>query len=124
MKSFALAASLVAVASAQVQPVAIPSPTLNQAQMEALASLSAAQAELNNANSQLIADNQASQEAAIFSQSAQARESELSELGSLDSSESESESSLGSLEENTDSGASSLTSSLLAAVVAVGAALF
>ncbi|KAJ2453073.1 hypothetical protein EV183_002502 [Coemansia sp. RSA 2336] len=124
MKSFVFAASLVAAASAQVQPVSVPSQTLNQAQADALASLSAAQAELNNANSQLIANDRASQEAAIFSQSAQAHESELSELGSLDSSESESGSALESIEDDTSSGASSLMSSLIVAMVGAGAALF
>ncbi|KAJ2160042.1 hypothetical protein GGF46_002553 [Coemansia sp. RSA 552] len=125
MKYIAAAAAFAAVATAQVPEVTIPSQTLNQAQMEALATLSAAQAELNHQNSQMIAADKASQEAAIFSQSAEAFASEAGDLGALESAESESLDSLESDEEESpDSGASSATASVLAIAVVVGAAMF
>ncbi|KAJ2303898.1 hypothetical protein IWW55_002694 [Coemansia sp. RSA 2706] len=120
MKTVAFAA-LLAAASAQVS---IPSQTLNQAQIEALATLSAAQNQLNQLNSQMIADDKASQEAAIFSQSAIAHESDMADLGSLDSSDNES-SGMDSVDEHdSDSGAASISKSVLALAVAVGAAMF
>ncbi|KAJ1785477.1 hypothetical protein LPJ62_004208 [Coemansia sp. RSA 2167] len=124
---FLAASALVAAAVAQSPQMTIPSQTLNQAQMEALATLSAAQAQLNAQNSQMIADNRASQEAAILSISGIVHESDL---GELDSSHSQSHSGSGSDsmdsmdngsvdEEDTDSGAASVTASVLAVALAV-----
>ncbi|KAJ2081504.1 hypothetical protein H4R24_002277 [Coemansia sp. RSA 988] len=123
MKTIAVSAALIAAVVAQSEHASIPSQSLNQAQQEALATLSAAQAELNAQNSQMIADNRASQEAAIFSQSHAANEAELSDLDSFESSESDSLDS-DSVHEDTESGAPSVSGSVLAFALVVGAALF
>ncbi|KAJ2502048.1 hypothetical protein GGH96_001448 [Coemansia sp. RSA 1972] len=123
---FLAVSTLVAAAVAQSPQMTIPSQTLNQAQMEALATLSAAQAQLNAQNSQMIADNKASQEAAILSISGIVHESDLGELdsshshsGSHSGSESDSMDSGSVDEEDTDSGAASVTASVLAVALAV-----
>ncbi|KAJ1854873.1 hypothetical protein GGH12_001496 [Coemansia sp. RSA 1822] len=123
MKFLAVSA-LIAAAAAQSPQMTIPSQTLNQAQMEALATLSAAQAQLNAQNSQMIADNRASQEAAILSISGIVHESDLGELDSSHShsgsgSDSDSMDHDSVDEEDTDSGAASVTASVLAVALAV-----
>ncbi|KAJ2803975.1 hypothetical protein H4R20_002680 [Coemansia guatemalensis] len=123
MKTIAVSAALIAAVVAQSDHASVPSQTLNQAQQEALATLSAAQAELNAQNSQMIANDKASQQAAIFSQSHAANESEMSDLDSLESDESDSLDS-DSVDEDTESGASSVSGSVLALALVVGAAMF
>ncbi|KAJ2327556.1 hypothetical protein GGI00_004430, partial [Coemansia sp. RSA 2681] len=114
-----------AVAASTTAPLpAIPTPTLNSAQAEALATLSAAQASLNAANSQMIANNQASQLAAIESQSHAAHSHSGSEdLGDLDSSALEGvDSSAG--EDSKDNAASSVAGSMLALALMAGVVMF
>ncbi|KAI9505543.1 hypothetical protein GGI25_000955 [Coemansia spiralis] len=127
MKFLAVSAVLVAVAAADSQsPASIPSQTLNSFQASALATLSAAQAALNSMNSQMIAQDKASQEAAIHSQSVAVHENISDDLGSLDSSESES-AELGSLEGEESfhsSSGSSVAGSMLALALVAGAAMF
>ncbi|KAJ1780986.1 hypothetical protein LPJ59_007146, partial [Coemansia sp. RSA 2399] len=102
----------------------IPSQTLNSFQAGALATLSAAQAAINSVNSQHVAENKASQEAALLSQSLVEHgntedlghllsEMESSELGSLDVDEASERSS-----------ASSVAGSMLAIAFMAGAAMF
>ncbi|KAJ2037342.1 hypothetical protein H4S04_008598 [Coemansia sp. S16] len=127
MKSIAaismFVAAAVAASTTAPQP-SIPSQTLNSAQAEALATLSAAQASLNAMNSQMIANNQASQAAAILSQSHAAHSHSGSEdLGDLDSSALEGiESSIH--EDNKDNAASSIAGSMLALALMAGVAMF
>ncbi|KAJ2398353.1 hypothetical protein GGI23_003235 [Coemansia sp. RSA 2559] len=125
MKFLAVSAALVAaVATANAQGNSIPSQTLNSFQAGALATLSAAQAAINSMNSQHIAENKASQEAALLSQSLVEHgntedlghllsEMESSELGSLDVDEASEKSS-----------ASSVAGSMLAIALMAGAAMF
>ncbi|KAJ2395648.1 hypothetical protein GGI23_004224 [Coemansia sp. RSA 2559] len=125
MKFLAVSAALVAaVATANAQGNSIPSQTLNSFQAGALATLSAAQAAINSMNSQHIAENKASQEAALLSQSLVEHgntedlghllsEMESSELGSLDVDEASEKSS-----------ASSVAGSMLAIAFMAGAAMF
>ncbi|KAJ1869089.1 hypothetical protein LPJ57_005611 [Coemansia sp. RSA 486] len=123
MKTFALATLVAAAAAAEVN--SIPSQTLNSFQAGALATLSAAQAALNSANSQLIAENKASQEAAIHSQSVAIHENGTTDdLGSLDQSELDSldESSLD--EQSDTSSASSFAGSIVAVALMAGVAMF
>ncbi|KAJ1990810.1 hypothetical protein GGI04_005989, partial [Coemansia thaxteri] len=125
--SFAATAVFVvaaAAASSTQAPAAIPSQTLNSAQAAALATLSAAQASLNAMNSQLVANDKASQAAAIESQSQVAHSHSGSEdLGALDSSMLEGmESSIH--EQSKDSAASSVAGSMLALALMAGAAMF
>ncbi|KAJ2804262.1 hypothetical protein H4S07_004269 [Coemansia furcata] len=128
MKSIATISMFVAAAAAASSTAApqptIPSQTLNSAQAAALATLSAAQASLNAMNSQMIVNNQASQFAAIQSQSHAAHSHSGSEdLGDLDSSALEGiESSVG--EETKGNGASSLAGSMLALALMAGVAMF
>ncbi|PIA14952.1 hypothetical protein COEREDRAFT_82371 [Coemansia reversa NRRL 1564] len=123
MRTIAVSAAFIAAVVAQNEHASIPSQTLNQAQQEALDTLSAAQAELNAQNSQMIANDKASQQAAILSQSNIANESELSDLDSLESNDSDS-SDADSVDEDGDSGASSHSGSVLALALVVGAAMF
>ncbi|KAJ2724171.1 hypothetical protein GGI07_002125 [Coemansia sp. Benny D115] len=124
MKSFALAA-LVAVAAA-AEPASIPSQTLNSFQAGALATLSAAQAALNSVNAQHVAENKASQDAALHSQSAVVHEQSPNseDLGNLD--ESDSESDMSSVFEESTSGAAatSVAGSMLALALMAGVAMF
>ncbi|KAJ2779710.1 hypothetical protein H4R18_003850 [Coemansia javaensis] len=124
MKVLAVAA-LVACAAAQHTTPAAAAPStavkLTADQQAALASLSSAQEQLNAQNSQMIAQDHASQSAAILSQSHLAMNSDVESSG-LESSELE-HSGMDS-DEDSDSGASALTGAVLALAVAAGAAMF
>ncbi|KAJ2712382.1 hypothetical protein H4R19_002784 [Coemansia spiralis] len=123
MKCAAVIAALVAVAAAQQHPAATPVVKLNPDQEAALASLSSAQSKLNMENSQMIAHEQASQEAALHSIS-QAAHGQQSGTG-LDNEASDSDSNdLDSLDEHSGSGAASITGSVLALIAVLGAAMF
>ncbi|KAI7833510.1 hypothetical protein BX661DRAFT_76530 [Kickxella alabastrina] len=124
MKTFVLAA--VATVAAAANSIPFPSQTLNSVQAEAIASLSAAQASLNAVNSHHVADNKASQAAAIHSQSVfnhnlGTSSEDLSDLGDLDY-----ESMSGSYvhEQSSTSSASSVAGSMLALALMAGVAMF
>ncbi|KAJ1838611.1 hypothetical protein LPJ73_007028 [Coemansia sp. RSA 2703] len=121
--AFTIIAAVVASASAQST---IPSQTLNSFQAGALATLSAAQAALNSVNSQHIAENKASQEAAIHSQSVAIHELGTSsdDLGSLDNSELDSLDDSMVEEVSHSSSASSVAGSMIAVVLMAGVAMF
>ncbi|KAJ2556821.1 hypothetical protein EV175_001745 [Coemansia sp. RSA 1933] len=123
MKFIAVSAALVAaVATADAQGNTTPSQTLNSFQAGALATLSAAQAALNSLNSQHVADNKASQDAALLSQSL-AEHGNSDDLGHLNSEHENSE--LGSLDvDEMSSSASSVAGSMLAIAFMAGAAMF
>ncbi|KAJ2872432.1 hypothetical protein FB639_004346, partial [Coemansia asiatica] len=119
MKTIALATLVAVAAAADVH--SIPSQTLNSFQAGALATLSAAQAALNSANAQLIADNKASQEAVLHSQSVAVHDlGTTDDLGSLDQSELDSldESSLHEVSDT--SSASSFAGSIVAIALMAG----
>ncbi|KAJ1667269.1 hypothetical protein IW140_001724 [Coemansia sp. RSA 1813] len=128
MKFLAVSATLAAaIASANAQVNSIPSQTLNSFQAGALATLSAAQAAINSMNSQHVADNKASQDAALLSQSMANHDGATAGLdhGSMNSEHENSE--LGSLdvdEASVSSSASSVAGSMLAIAFMAGAAMF
>ncbi|KAJ2655900.1 hypothetical protein IWW48_005300 [Coemansia sp. RSA 1200] len=129
MKFLAVSAALVAAVAAadNAQVNSIPSQTLNSFQAGALATLSAAQAAINSMNSQHVADNKASQDAALHSQSVanMGGSTEGLDLGSMGSEMESSE--LGSLdveEASVSSSASSVAGSMLAIAFVAGAAMF
>ncbi|KAJ2776175.1 hypothetical protein GGI15_004925 [Coemansia interrupta] len=125
MKTIAFAA-IVAVAAAADSQSSIPSQTLNSFQAGALATLSAAQAALNSVNSQHIAENKASQDAALHSQSVAIHEFGTSseDLGSLDNSELDSLNDSLVEEVSHSSSASSVAGSMIAVALMAGVAMF
>ncbi|KAJ2761634.1 hypothetical protein IWQ56_005218 [Coemansia nantahalensis] len=120
MKCVAALAALVAAVAAQQHPAATPVVKANAEQEAAMASLSSVQNHMNVQNSMMIAADKASQEAALHSISQAAHGQQSGSGVDEESSEMDSD----DIDGHLDSGAGYITSSVLALVAVLGAAMF